>query len=76
MGQAGADRRPPAASADHRYRLKSMACDGQFGGRPQRVPADACNGFDEFFGYLYHLDAMEYPSRRNYPPELKDKVGR
>jgi arylsulfatase A-like enzyme len=33
------------------------------------------HGFDEFFGYLYHLDAMEDPSYRNYPPALKDKVG-
>ena len=33
------------------------------------------HGFDEFFGYLYHLDAMEDPSHRNYPPELKDVVG-
>jgi arylsulfatase A-like enzyme len=33
------------------------------------------HGFDEFFGYLYHLDAMEDPSRRNYPQALKDVVG-
>jgi hypothetical protein len=33
------------------------------------------HGFDEFFGYLYHLDAMEDPSHRNYPPALKDVVG-
>src|SRR5262249_41012065 len=33
------------------------------------------HGFDEFFGYLYHLDAMEDPFHRNYPPDLKDKVG-
>jgi arylsulfatase len=33
------------------------------------------HGFDEFFGYLYHLDAMEDPSHPNYPPALKDKVG-
>src|SRR5262249_13394368 len=32
-------------------------------------------GFDEFFGYLYHLDAMEDPDHRNYPPALKDTVG-
>ncbi|WP_254508185.1 sulfatase-like hydrolase/transferase [Anatilimnocola floriformis] len=31
--------------------------------------------FDEFFGYLYHLDAMEDPSHRNYPPALKATVG-
>lgn len=33
------------------------------------------HGFDEFFGYLYHLDAMEDPSHRNYPPALKATVG-
>ena len=33
------------------------------------------HGFDEFFGYLYHLDAMEDPCHRNYPPALKDTVG-
>ncbi len=33
------------------------------------------HGFDEFFGYLYHLDAMEDPSHRNYPPALKDVYG-
>ena len=33
------------------------------------------HGFDEFFGYLYHLDAMEDPAHPNYPPDLKDKVG-
>src|SRR5215469_8669330 len=33
------------------------------------------DGFDEFFGYLYHLDAMEDPCHPNYPPALKDTVG-
>ena len=33
------------------------------------------HGFDEFFGYLYHLDAMEDPSHRNYPQALKDTIG-
>ena len=33
------------------------------------------HGFDEFFGYLYHLDAMEDPAHRNYPQALKDIVG-
>ena len=33
------------------------------------------HGFDEFFGYLYHLDAMEDPAHPNYPPALKDKIG-
>jgi hypothetical protein len=33
------------------------------------------HGFNEFFGYLYHLDAMEDPFWHSYPPELKDVVG-
>src|SRR6478672_1449894 len=33
------------------------------------------HGFDEFFGYLYHLDAMEDPSHRNYPKDLIATVG-
>jgi hypothetical protein len=28
------------------------------------------HGFDEFFGYLYHLDAMEDPAHPAYPQEL------
>jgi len=33
------------------------------------------HGFDEFFGYLYHLDAMEDPFHPNYPKDLLNKVG-
>ena len=33
------------------------------------------HGFDEFFGYLYRLDAMEDPAHPGYPQELLDKVG-
>jgi arylsulfatase len=33
------------------------------------------HGFDEFFGYLYHLDAMEDPFWHSYPTAVKDKVG-
>jgi arylsulfatase A-like enzyme len=33
------------------------------------------HGFDEFWGYLYHLDAMEDPFHPAYPEELKDRVG-
>ena len=33
------------------------------------------HGFDEFFGYLYHLDAMEDPSHPNYPKDLIATVG-
>ena len=33
------------------------------------------HGFDEFFGYLYHLDAMSDPYWFDYPQEWIDKYG-
>ena len=35
------------------------------------------HGFDEFFGYLYHLDAMSDPYWYSFPndPAYRDKVG-
>jgi arylsulfatase len=33
------------------------------------------HGFDEFYGYLYHLDAMEDPAHPNYPQNLMNTVG-
>src|ERR1700730_1710124 len=33
------------------------------------------HGFDEFFGCLYHLDAMEDPAHPNYPQNLLNVVG-
>ena len=50
--------------------LKSMGyATGQFGKNHlgdlnQFLPT--VHGFDEFFGYLYHLDAMEDPCHPNY----------
>jgi len=79
VGQAGAkvgmpDEAPTIATA-----LKSMGyATGQFGKNHlgdlnQYLPT--VHGFDEFFGYLYHLDAMEDPAHPNYPQNLKDKIG-
>jgi arylsulfatase A-like enzyme len=59
--------------------LKSMGyATGQFGKNHlgdlnQFLPT--VHGFDEFFGYLYHLDAMEDPCHPNYPQNLRDTVG-
>ena len=59
--------------------LKSMGyATGQFGKNHlgdlnEFLPT--VHGFDEFFGYLYHLDAMEDPAHPAYPQELLDKVG-
>ena len=69
----------PAAAPTLATALRSMGyATGQFGknhlgDRNEYLPT--VHGFDEFFGYLYHLDAMEDPAWHSYPPELKDKIG-
>ena len=79
VGQAGAtvgmpDEAPTIATA-----LKAQGyATGQFGknhlGDLNRY-LPTLHGFDEFFGYLYHLDAMEDPFWHSYPKELIDKIG-
>ncbi len=79
VGQAGSTIGLPAQAPTIATALKAQGyATGQFGKNHlgdlnQFLPT--VHGFDEFFGYLYHLDAMEDPSHPNYPPELKDKVG-
>jgi arylsulfatase len=79
VGQAGAPIGIPMEAPTIATALKSQGyVTGQFGknhlgDRNEYLPT--VHGFDEFFGYLYHLDAMEDPSRPNYPKELKDVVG-
>lgn len=79
VGQAGAEIGMPAEAPTIATALKAMGyATGQFGknhfgDRNEFLPT--VHGFDEFFGYLYHLDAMEDPAHPNYPQELKDKVG-
>ena len=79
VGQAGAAIGLPAQAVTIATALKSMGyATGQFGknhlgDRNEFLPT--VHGFDEFYGYLYHLDAMEDPCHRNYPPALKDTVG-
>ena len=79
VGQAGAKVGMPAAAPTIATALKSMGyATGQFGKNHlgdlnEYLPT--VHGFDEFFGYLYHLDAMEDPAFHSYPPELKAKVG-
>ncbi len=79
VGQAGSPIGLPAQAPTIATALKAQGyATGQFGKNHlgdlnEFLPT--VHGFDEFFGYLYHLDAMEDPSHPNYPPELKDKVG-
>jgi arylsulfatase len=79
VGQAGSSIGMPAEAPTIATALKSMGyATGQFGKNHlgdlnKFLPT--VHGFDEFFGYLYHLDAMEDPSHRNYPQKLKDTVG-
>src|SRR6201991_1015098 len=79
VGQAGSPIGMPDEAPTIATVLKSMGyATGQFGknhlGDLNRF-LPTVHGFDEFFGYLYHLDAMEDPAHRNYPPALKDVVG-
>ena len=79
VGQAGASIGIPAQACSLATVLKDMGyATGQFGknhlgDRNEYLPT--VHGFDEFFGYLYHLDAMEDPAHPGYPQELLDKVG-
>ena len=79
VGQAGASIGMPAAAPTIATALKEMGyATGQFGKNHlgdgnEFLPT--VHGFDEFFGYLYHLDAMEDPFKPNYPQNLKDKYG-
>lgn len=79
VGQAGADVGMPAQAPTIATALKEMGyATGQFGKNHlgdlnKYLPC--LHGFDEFYGYLYHLDAMEDPDWHSYPPALKDKVG-
>jgi arylsulfatase len=79
VGQAGSPLGMPDEAPTIATALKSMGyATGQFGKNHlgdlnKFLPT--LHGFDEFYGYLYHLDAMEDPCHRNYPPALKDTVG-
>jgi arylsulfatase A-like enzyme len=79
VGQAGAKVGIPAEACTIATALKAQGyATGQFGknhlgDRNEFLPT--VHGFDEFFGYLYHLDAMEDPAHPNYPQDLLNKVG-
>jgi arylsulfatase A-like enzyme len=79
VGQAGSKIGIPAEACTIATVLKDMGyATGQFGKNHlgdlnEFLPT--VHGFDEFFGYLYHLDAMEDPAHPAYPQELLSVVG-
>src|ERR1700690_297667 len=79
VGQAGASVGLPAEAVTIATVLKSMGyATGQFGknhlgDKNEFLPT--VHGFEEYFGYLYHLDAMEDPAHPNYPQDLLNVVG-
>src|SRR5262245_9697687 len=78
VGQAGAKIGIPAEACTIATALKAQGyATGQFGKNHlgdlnEFLPT--VHGFDEFFGYLYHLDAMEDPAHPNYPQNLLNVV--
>ncbi|MEK1899713.1 MAG: arylsulfatase [Rhizobium sp.] len=81
VGQAGADVGMPDKAATIAAVLKTEGyATGQFGKNHlgdlnKFLPT--LHGFDEFFGYLYHLDAMSDPYWYSFPDDqsYRDKVG-
>ena len=80
VGQAGADVGMPAQACTIATALKAQGyATGQFGKNHlgdlnKFLPT--LHGFDEFFGYLYHLDAMSDPYWYSFPhgPGLLQQV--
>ena len=81
VGQAGANVGLPAQACTLATALKARGyATGQFGKNHlgdlnKYLPT--LHGFDEFHGYLYHLDAMSDPYWFSYPkdPEFRAKYG-
>ena len=73
VGQAGADVGLPAQACTLATALKAQGyATGQFGKNHlgdlnKYLPT--VHGFDEFFGYLYHLDAMSDPYWYSFPTD-------
>jgi arylsulfatase len=81
VGQAGADVGMPDKACTIATALKAQGyATGQFGKNHlgdlnKYLPT--LHGFDEFFGYLYHLDALSDPYWYSYPDDqaFRDKYG-
>jgi arylsulfatase len=79
VGQAGADVGLPAQAVTLATVLKSLGYEtAQFGKNhlgDQNKYLPCVHGFDEYFGYLYHLDAMSDPYWFDFPQDWIDKSG-
>ncbi len=79
VGQAGADVGLPAEACTIATALKALGyATAQFGKNHlgdlnKYLPT--VHGFDEYFGYLYHLDAMSDPYWFDYPQDWIEKTG-
>jgi arylsulfatase len=79
VGQAGADVGLPAQAVTLATVLKSLGYEtaqygkNHLGDLNKYLPC--VHGFDEYFGYLYHLDAMSDPYWFDYPQDWIDKTG-
>lgn len=79
VGQAGADVGIPKEACTIATALKEQGyATAQFGKNHlgdlnKYLPT--VHGFDEYFGYLYHLDAMSDPYWFDYPQDWIDKTG-
>ena len=79
VGQAGVDHGIPAEAPTVAAILKEMGyATGQFGKNhlgDMNKYLPTVHGFDEFYGFLYHLNAMEDPFYPSYPDELNAIMG-
>ena len=79
VGQAGADVGIPDQAITLATALKNQGYEtfqfgkNHLGDKNKFLPC--VHGFDEFFGYLYHLDAMSDPYWFDYPQDWIDKTG-
>jgi arylsulfatase A-like enzyme len=79
VGLAGSPIGMPDAAPTIAEALKDQGyATGQFGknhlgDNNRHLPT--AHGFDEFMGYLYHLNAMEDPFNANYPQDMVATVG-